>query len=160
MKTFLTDIKRTIQENAGANAENLIRQLNPKIIGWTNYYKHSAASKTFSYIDNHIFKKLYRWIGKRHQNKGQRWTYNKYFQRNNSLRRWHFHAKFKDDKQNITYLNLRLASDTKIVRHTKTLSEATPYDPKYFEYFQKRENDKRVASVVKSDNRALSLINA
>jgi RNA-directed DNA polymerase len=160
VKTFLADIKRTIQENSGANAENLIRQLNPKIIGWTNYYKHSAASKTFSYIDNHIFKKLYRWIGKRHQNKGQRWTYNKYFQRNNSLRRWHFHAKFKDDKQNITYLNLRLASDTKIVRHTKTLSEATPYDPKYFEYFQKRENDKRVASVVKSDNRALSLINA
>jgi hypothetical protein len=44
--------------------------------------------------------------------------------------------------------------------HTKTLSEATPYDPKYFEYFQKRENDKRVAYVVKSDNRALSLINA
>ena len=36
VKTFLADIKRTIQENSGANAENLIRQLNPKIIGWTN----------------------------------------------------------------------------------------------------------------------------
>jgi RNA-directed DNA polymerase len=146
VKSFLADIKGTIRTNFGANAEDLIRQLNPKITGWTNYYRHSAASKIFSYIDNRIYKLLCRWTRKRHYNKGFRWIYQKYFQRNESSRRWHFHAKINDNKQT-TYLNLRLASDTKIRRHIKIIADAQPYDPNYFEYFQKREGSKRMSSM-------------
>jgi len=118
VKSFLADIKVTIRANFGSSTENLIHLLNSKITGWTNYYRHSAASKIFSYIDNRIYKMLDRWTRKRHQNKGFRWIYQKYFQRYKSSRRWHFHAKIKNSKQNMTYLNLKLASDTKIRRHT------------------------------------------
>ena len=59
IKSFLRTIKATIKANAGAKTENLIRQLNPKIKGWSNYYQHSASSRTFSYIDHRIFKLLY-----------------------------------------------------------------------------------------------------
>lgn len=55
VKSFLADIKHTVRKNFGANAENLIWQLNPEIVGWCNYYRHSAASKTFSYIAITIF---------------------------------------------------------------------------------------------------------
>lgn len=93
VKSFLADIKATIRVNFGSKTEDLIRLLNPKIIGWSNYYRHSAASKIFSYIDNRIYKLLYRWTQRRHYNKGFHWIYQKYFQRQASLRRWHFHAK-------------------------------------------------------------------
>ena len=158
VKTFIADIKRTIRSNFGANAENLIRQLNPKIIGWTKYYRHSAASKIFSYIDQRIYKMLERWSRKRHQNKGFRWIYQKYFQRKASLRRWQFYAKIQGDKQNIAYLDLRLASDTKIRRHIKIQAKAHPYDPHYFEYFQKRTENKRIPSFVANDSRTIQVL--
>ena len=152
IKSFLADIKVTIRANSGASTENLIYQLNPKITGWTNYYRHSVASKVFSYIDYRIYKMLDRWTRGRHTNKGYSWIYQKYFQRNNSLRSWHFHAKIKNDKNIVTYLDLKLASDTKIRRNTKICTNAHPYDPNYFEYFQKRKEDKRVSPVVMNSN--------
>jgi RNA-directed DNA polymerase len=153
IKSFLADIKATVRHNFGSKTEDLIFLLNSKITGWTNYYRHSATSKIFSYIDNRIYKMLNRWTRKRHYNKGFRWIYQKYFQRHESSRRWHFHAKIKNNKQNITYYNLKLASDTKIRHHTKIIADAHPYDPSYFEYFQKREEYKRVSPLVHSSNR-------
>lgn len=164
VKSFLADIKATIRTNFGSTTEDLIRLLNPKMIGWSNYYRHSAASNIFSYIDNRIYKMLYRWTRKRHYNKGFHWIYQKYFQRMDSSRRWHFHAKIKNnDKKNITtsYLNLKLAGDTKIRRHTKILADAQPYDPSYFEYFRKREEYKRALPSVTNCSRVYQgLINA
>ncbi|WP_410525674.1 group II intron maturase-specific domain-containing protein [Rickettsia helvetica] len=79
-----------MRANFGSTTEDLIRLLNPKIIGWSNYYRHSAASNIFSYIDNRIYKMLYRWTRKRHYNKGFHWIYQRYFQRMDSLRRLAF----------------------------------------------------------------------
>jgi len=137
IKSFLLDIKRSITTNFGAKTEDLILLLNPKITGWTNYYRHSTASETFAKIDSRIYRMLNMWARKRHYNKGFRWIYQKYFQRLNSRRRWHFHAKTKDNKQ--VDLDLKLACDTKIRRHAKIVADARPYDPKYFEYFQNRQ---------------------
>jgi RNA-directed DNA polymerase len=38
--------------------EQLISMLNPKIRGWSNYYRHSVASKAFGYVDVKISFKL------------------------------------------------------------------------------------------------------
>ena len=70
--------------------------------------------------------------------------YQKYFQRANSTRNWHFYAKINNNGRNV-HLNLKLASDAKIKRHIKILADANPYDPKYFEYFRKREVSKKIA---------------
>ena len=56
-----------------------------------------------------------------------------------------FYAKINNNGRNTVHLNLKLASDTKIRRHTKILADANPYDPKYFEYFRKREVSKKIA---------------
>ncbi|OZG31271.1 hypothetical protein RiCNE_13420 [Rickettsia endosymbiont of Culicoides newsteadi] len=45
------------------------------------------------------------------------------------------------------------ATKPKIRRHTKIIADAHPYDPSYFEYFQKREEYKRVSPLVHSSNR-------
>lgn len=145
IKSFLDSVKSTIKTLPELTAEGLIKLLNPKIIGWCNYYRHSVASRVFSYIDDQIHKMIWRSLRKKHRNKGQRWIYQKYFKRYGSTRAWQFHAKVKEDKQNSDYLDLKLASDIKIRRHIKIKADANPYNPSYFDYFKKRDKYKMVS---------------
>ena len=139
VKRFLAEIRETIRKQATAKTENLIRPLNQKIRGWSNYYRHICSKKTFSYVDAQIFLALWRWAKRRHPNKGKKWIQNKYF-RSWELRNWVFYAKVKskDKSDKITYLNLTEASKTPIKRHIKLRAEATPYDPVYHDYLDMR----------------------
>lgn len=139
VKTFLDDIRETIKSNPTAKTENLINLLNPKIRGWANYHKYSCAKKTFGYIDYCIYKALWRWIHRRHTRKSARWLKKKYF-RCHKLRNWIFAAKIKSKGKGIaTYVDLLAASSIAIKRHIKIKTDATPFDPRYVEYFEKRE---------------------
>ena len=44
-----------IKSNKAVKTEHLIRLLNRKIVGWTNYYRHVVAKRTFTYVDYQIF---------------------------------------------------------------------------------------------------------
>ncbi|MBA3706610.1 MAG: group II intron reverse transcriptase/maturase, partial [Bacteroidetes bacterium] len=59
ISTFLRSIRDVIKSNPTAKTESLIRLLNPKIRGWTNYHRHFCAKKTFSFIDQRIFEALW-----------------------------------------------------------------------------------------------------
>ncbi len=145
VKRFTADIRKIIKLNAANSTESLIHQLNPKIRGWSNYYRHVCSKKTFSYVDHHIFQALWSWATRRHPNKGVRWVRNKYF-RTDKLRQWVFSTSTTifDREGNPLHLDLVLAGKTSINRHIKIKAEATPYDPAYREYFDKRKSSKRV----------------
>jgi RNA-directed DNA polymerase len=138
IQSFLENIRDTVKKYSGQAALALIETLNPKIQGWANHYKHIVSKVTFVHVDTQIFKALWRWCKRRHPNKSIRWIKEKYFTRIQN-RDWIFYA--QKDKDNI--LTLKLAADTSIIRHVKIKSEATPYDPKYAEYFQKRDAKRR-----------------
>jgi RNA-directed DNA polymerase len=137
INTFLRGIQATIKSHPTVKAENLIRILNPKIRGWTNYHRHSCAKKTFGYIEHRIFGMLWQWAKRRHPNKGLRWVRRKYF-RSRGLRNWVFSAKVKGKDGTSSYLDLVNAGAVKIQRHTKIKADATPFDPKFVEYFVQR----------------------
>ncbi len=137
VKRFLAEIRRTIKHNATAKTEHLLHQLNPKIRGWTNYYRHICSKETFSYVDYRIFNLLWRWANRRHPNKGKRWVVSRYF-RQDGLRNWVFSTKIKHKSGNFVYLDLISAAKVPIIRHIKVKAEATPFDPVYHEYFDKR----------------------
>jgi RNA-directed DNA polymerase len=141
ISTFLRSIRDVIKSNPTVKTESLIYLLNPKIRGWTNYHRHVCAKKTFSYIDSSIFDALWRWIKRRHPRKSAKWRKQKYF-RCRGLRKWVFSAKLpaKEKGDTATYLDLFTASAVPIKRHIKIKAEATPYDPKYREYFEKRQS--------------------
>jgi RNA-directed DNA polymerase len=138
LKSFLADIRNTIKSNPMAKTEDLIHQLNPKIRGWANHFRHSCAKKTFSYIDNQIDIALWKWCRRRHLGKNFSWIQRKYF-RSQGLRNWIFFAKTTKGDGTDNYVDLFKASSVAIKRHIKIKAEATPYDPRFTEYFIKRK---------------------
>jgi RNA-directed DNA polymerase len=134
VQSFLDDIRDSIKKLKGQSASVLIKVLNPKIQGWANHYKHIVSKATFTHVDAQIFEALWKWGKRRHPNKSLRWIKEKYFTRIRQ-RDWIFYAHKDKDK----ILTLKFASDTTIERHVKIRGEATPYDPKFKEYFQNRE---------------------
>jgi RNA-directed DNA polymerase len=137
VKAILAKIRARIKSNRSATTEHLIRQLNPVIRGWANYYRHVVAKKTFNYVDHQVYWALLAWINRRHPNKSTHWKRTRYF-RIQGLRNWVFSAKIRDKQGKTKSLDLFRASDVAITRHVKIRAEATPYDPAFTEYFEKR----------------------
>jgi RNA-directed DNA polymerase len=142
VKTFLDAIRVLIKSNRTAKQENLIYLLNPKIRGWSNYFRHVVSKGTFAYVDHCIFEMLRRWMERRHSEKSVEWRRKKYF-RSVGAREEVFSVTLKDEKGQSHFLDHFRAAQVPICRHIKIRAEATPYDPQYKEYFLKREFLKR-----------------
>jgi RNA-directed DNA polymerase len=144
IKSFLERTREIIRANVATKTEDLIRQLNSKLRGWANYFRHVVAKKTFSYVDNQVFRALIAWINRRHPNKSVRWKRQRYF-RSEGRRNWVFFASIRDASGKVAYLDLFQASSVPIVRHIKIQAQATPYDPAFTEYFARRAQTRRVS---------------
>ena len=156
INAFLNDTRSTIKANYSAKTENLINLLNPKISGWTNYFRSSVSSKAYSYVDDVIYKALRSWMLHRHPNKSKSWIVRKYFIRR-ELSNWNFHAMIKDKKGNKIPLYLYQASETPIKRHIKITSEAHPYDSRFRNYFKHRESTSKTRLANSKSSLAFSI---
>jgi RNA-directed DNA polymerase len=50
---------------------DLLRQLNWTLRGWCNYFRHGVSARTFRYLDLFAWRRVTRWLRKRH--KGINW---------------------------------------------------------------------------------------
>lgn len=147
VKRFLGDIRDLIKVNCAAKTEALLQQLNSKIRGWSNYYRHVVAKKTFGHVDDQVFRALMAWIDRRHPGKSAEWKRRRYF-RSEGLRHWVFFTMIRDGLGRITRLDLFRASSVAIVRHIKIQGDATPYDPAFKRYFALRKKFRRVSTLM------------
>ena len=60
VKALLAKARECIQSCLAVQTEVLIRKLNPILRGWANYYQHAAAKRTFSRVDDQIYRALWR----------------------------------------------------------------------------------------------------
>ena len=73
-KKAMKKMKSAIKENINQrnklpkSEEELIRVINPKIVGWRNYYKTRNDGKWLRAIDWYILCTFTRWYNKKHQN--------------------------------------------------------------------------------------------
>jgi RNA-directed DNA polymerase len=129
-------VSQLIHSALGLSQEALLRQLNPRLRGWANYYRNGAAARTFGKLDWHVNRRLWRWIHRRHPHKSIRWKKRKYFSAAGEPGVFSVWTSTKGGERRVLEL-FRLAR-TKVERHIKVRGTAHPYDPKYTEYFQKR----------------------
>jgi len=85
MKPSAQGLKRIKDEvkaefsNAGRPIEGIVRSLNPKLRGWTNYYRSSYHSRdAFSELGAHIYQTWLRWAKRRHPRRPTRWLVDNY----------------------------------------------------------------------------------
>jgi RNA-directed DNA polymerase len=78
---FLRGISQILTGNKAAEVGTILRLLNPKLQGFALYYRHVVSKAVFSWMDNELWKKLWRWAKRRHPRKSRRWVRRKYFTR-------------------------------------------------------------------------------
>lgn len=103
--------------------EALLTTLNPKILGWSNYFRTVVSARIFGYCDHIVVMSLIRALSKKHPTRGLRWIFHQYFSVVDGFK-WTMVAKYK----NAISISLRRHSSVKILRHTKVLGTKSPYD--------------------------------
>ncbi len=147
VQTFLTKVRQTIREEGSwLTAGDVIWRLNRQIRGWAQYHRHAASKRTFTLVDRAIFRAIWRWARRRHDQKGAVWVKAKYFPRVGS-RDWVFTGAYRDTEGKPHSIHLRQAAATRIRRHVKIRGDANPYDPCWEEYFETRLRARMIESL-------------
>lgn len=133
---FLQEIRNWLKENQAVAQKVVIEQLNPKIRGFGNYYRHAISKQVFSYISSEIWIALWRWAKRRHPTKNKRWIALRYFKIRG--KGWEFICETKDRHGKMKEVKLFNIASIPIERHIKVKGTASPDDPKLTEYWIKR----------------------
>jgi len=138
VKHLRQKIKQRVQSALGLPQETLLRQLNPLLRGWANYYRNGASKRTFSAVDHYVFRILWRWATRRHPKKSAAWRLSQYFRA--AGQDWWFSVRTQSATGESRVLKLYRLASTTIERHIKVRGDAHPYDRRYTEYFAKRRS--------------------
>lgn len=134
---FLEKIRATIKQMSSYKQENLIRRLNPMIIGWANYHRHVVSCEVFKHVDYKIYLALWRWSKRRHPNKGKYWISARYFHMKGDINRA-FSCSIQNDQGKLSFISLARAQEHRIRRHIVIHPTANPFDEQYDAYFEER----------------------
>ena len=147
LRTFLSGIRDTIRDaGRSMTAGELIRELTPKIQGWTLYHRHASSKRTYAYVDYHIHQALWRWAKRRHRDKPAHWVKRRYFCTQGS-RSWQFTGELQTKKGEPYRVVLMNAAAVRIERHVLIQHDANPYDPAWEEYYEERLRTKMLATL-------------
>jgi RNA-directed DNA polymerase len=120
VKRHLEKIGQIIRKMRPAKQEELIKELNPVIRGWTNYYSKVCSGRTFQQLSYLTWQKLYAWAISRHRNKTKKWTVSRYWKVDEG-KGWDFATTDNE-------IRLIRHTETPIIRHAKIQSQRSPYD--------------------------------
>ena len=146
VKSFTREIKQVVRRGYGHSGAALIRQLNPKIRGWANYYRIGVAKATYAKMDNYIYKVCMHWVMRKYSYHCRYKAVDKYFRRRSAMRGWIFsdlNVKSNGIKEVVAITKMM---DVRIQRHVLIRGNANPFDAAYCDYFQKRKQWKKSQS--------------
>ncbi len=121
---FLSNLRELIKKHATIPVNDLIKLINPKLRGWSNYYRHCVAKQVFGYVGHKLFHTLWHWAKRRHPTKSRTWIALKYFI--NRQGQWQFHGWQKIMDMDCQF-NLFQIAKVPIERHVKIRNAATPF---------------------------------
>lgn len=144
-QAFYRKVKELISRHKSLRQDLLIMILNQVLRGWANYHHPVVAKNVFNSLDALLFRALWQWARRRHNNKGAKWVKDRYFH-TIGTRNWVFAARREEGKAQAPMLELYQLADTPIVRHVKVKAEFNPFDPAFEQYAEKRRQDRMLRS--------------
>lgn len=133
IKSVKQKLKDMIVKHRGSQAAVLIKNLNPVITGWANYHRHACSKKTFYLLDRILWRNIWNWARRRHNNLSYRKIVSLIFTSIGN-RKWQFFGKFDDGKT----ILLRMFGYFHIKRHRLINGKANPFDKAWDMYFANR----------------------
>ena len=134
IREFKSKVAEICRSLHGHNVDELISKLNSLIRGTANYWKPTAAKKTFAKMDDYIWHKIYRFIERCHPHKGGKWIKKTYFPHYNDGKHccnWILTG----PKENNHLIKMAW---TPIKRHVMIQYKSSPYDKTKEQYFYDR----------------------
>ena len=137
-KESVQDLRKKLKERwrkvQGTNVQVVLKELNPIIRGWANYFRIAVAKELFGKVDSWMVHKALHYTKRMHPKKSVRWQRQRYFGRFNldRLDSWTF-----GDKRTGGYV-LKFEWFP-IERHVLVKGRASPDDPQLKEYWVKRQ---------------------
>jgi RNA-directed DNA polymerase len=117
----------------GSSAEVVIKELNPIVRGWANYFRIGVSSRTFSKLDHWMYTRELRYAKRTHPCKSLKWIKRKYFGRFNLKRSDLYVFGSKENRSFILKFNW-----FPIERHVLVRGTSSPDDPNLREYWLDR----------------------
>jgi RNA-directed DNA polymerase len=114
----------------GCSVEVTIKELNPIIRGWANYFRIGVSSRVFRKLDQWMYIRELRYAKRMHPRKSRKWIKGKYFDPSNLYEARHAFGKGK--------MRLLYFGGFPIERHILVQGTASPDDPNLREYWLKR----------------------
>jgi RNA-directed DNA polymerase len=132
IKRHTADIKKRVRKLRGAPQEKLIKDLNPVIRGWANYYRTVVSSRVYHECDNILYYQLVQWTKWRHPDKSAAWRSKKYWRKIGN-QKWVFAAS--------DTMTIRKHGMTHILSpYAKVRGNASPYDGDLLYWSQRLKN--------------------
>lgn len=122
VQSHLENLARVIDKHKNSPQITLIKELNPIIRGWANYYSTVCSKDIYAYCDHKLYEKLLAWAKRRHPNKNNSWIVHKYWHTIKNIK-W----TFSTNNSRTTFTMVR-HTDTPIVRHVKVKENRSLYD--------------------------------
>lgn len=122
VRKHYNDLKNGLKRRINQSVDTVIAFLNPRIKGWSNYYRYVVSSQVFRQIDDWLYHRYWRWCKRKHPNRGVKYLKRKYFEYGKNGN-WVLTSKEKDE---LFYVMSH--RDTAISRHIKVQQDKSPYD--------------------------------
>jgi RNA-directed DNA polymerase len=67
LASIMAKVRTLTNRSRHPTLEALLRQLNPVLRGWCNYFRHGVSKATFHYLDSYAWRRVTAWLRKRHR---------------------------------------------------------------------------------------------
>ncbi len=121
VRNHVQKLREIIKKRKSAKVVDLIKELNPTIRGWANYYRIVCSANTFKRVHHDLFQMLFLW-GKRRTGK-YKISYQKYWKNINGKMTFASEPTHESEPMKLITHN-----QVSIKRHTKVKGEKSPYD--------------------------------
>lgn len=118
----IDNLKLTLKKTV--KSEVMISQLNPKIIGWANYFRSGVSSEIFNFLDHKLLHMILSRLKKIHKTRSTTWIYKRYFEKINKYKWTFYYQASKDGKA----FKLARHAKVEIRRHIKVKGDLSVYD--------------------------------
>src|SRR5215471_12748626 len=122
VKDHLATLGRVIKRGKALSQGPLIRQLNPIIRGWANYYRIGVSYAVYERLDHLTWIKLRHWARWRHPRKSTAWAIRRYWHRVGTR------LTFATSATDPNAVHLLAHSEVPMTRHVKVQGNRSPYD--------------------------------